>query len=79
MVIDLALLDRILADEITSRLDGHDLNEAVPAVRNGGALPVCETLAIDLFGRIGPRLPAGVQLERVIVAEDATLSAECTR
>ena len=79
MVIDLVLLDRILADEITSRLGGHDLNEALPAVRSGGVLAVCETIAVELFGRIRSRLPSGVELERVVVAEDATLSAECTR
>lgn len=79
MVVDLAALDRILADEVTARLAGHDLNDALPAVRNGTALAVCETIAVDLFGRIRTRLPAGVELDRVIVAEDATLSAECTR
>lgn len=79
MVIDLVVLDRILAEEVTARLGGHDLNEALPAVRSGAALAVCETIALDLFGRIRPRLPSGVELERVVVAEDATLSAECTR
>lgn len=79
MVMDLALLDRILADEVTDRFGGRDLNETLPAVRSGAALAVCETIALELFGRIGPRLPAGVELERVLVAEDATLSAECRR
>jgi hypothetical protein len=31
------------------------------------------------FRRISPRLPAGVMLERVRIAEDATLYGDCTR
>jgi 6-pyruvoyltetrahydropterin/6-carboxytetrahydropterin synthase len=79
MVVDLALLDRILADEVGGRFDGGDLNHLLAAVRAGTALPVCETIALELFGRISARLPDGVTLERVRVAEDASLSAECAR
>ena len=78
MVLDLPLLDRILADEVLSPLDHKDLNRDVPAFGNGRQLPTCEALATWLFGRIAPRLPAGVRLERVRVEEDPTLYAECT-
>ncbi|HEY7683106.1 MAG TPA: 6-carboxytetrahydropterin synthase [Gemmatimonadales bacterium] len=78
MVLDLPLLDRILADEVLTPLDHKDLNRDIPAFRNGGQLPTCEALAAWLFGRIAARLPTGVRLERVRVEEDPTLYAECT-
>lgn len=79
MVMDLLLLDRILADEVTGPLDGSDLNATLDAVRSGAALPVCEVLARELFGRIASRLPAGVALESVRIEEDPDLYAECRR
>ena len=78
MLLDLGLLDRILADEVVRPLDGQDLNRAIPDFAEGQTLPTCEALAIWLFRRIAPRLPHGVKLERVCVAEDPTLRAECT-
>lgn len=78
MVVDLGLLDRILTDEIVTPLDGRDLNRDVPAFATGVPLPTCEALAGYLFGRIVGRIPEGVRLEGVEVAEDPTLSAECT-
>lgn len=78
MAIDLALLDRILREEVLEPLGGRRLNEDVPAFAAGRPLPVCEALAVHLYGRIAPRLPAGVRLERVRVAEDPTLHADCT-
>jgi 6-pyruvoyl tetrahydropterin synthase-like protein len=56
-----------------------NLNLDVPAFANGRPLPTCEAMATYLFGRIVPRLPAGVRLERVRIAEDATLYGDCTR
>ncbi|MFI5234489.1 MAG: 6-pyruvoyl trahydropterin synthase family protein [Gemmatimonadales bacterium] len=79
MVMDLGLLDRILAEEVTARFDGCDLNEALPAAAAGTALPVCEAIAADLFPRISARLPAGVALQRVRIEEDPTLYGECIR
>lgn len=77
MVMDLPELDRILAEEVLV-LDGRHLNEQVPEFAYGATLPTCEALAAWLFRRIAPRLPAGVALQRVRVAEDATLHADCT-
>ncbi|MGQ0701846.1 MAG: 6-pyruvoyl trahydropterin synthase family protein [Gemmatimonadales bacterium] len=76
MVLDLAMLDQILAREITGRLDGRALDRDVPEFAGGRTLPTCEALARDLFTRIAPALPAGVVLERVRVAEDVGVSAE---
>ena len=78
MVVDLAEFDRILADEVTARLEGRHLNLDLPEFAAGGALPTCEALVRLLFGRIVARLPRGVTLTRVRVAEDATLHADCT-
>lgn len=78
MILDLVLLDRILGDEVIAPLDGRHLNLDLPEFAAGAALPTCEALARLLFGRIALRLPLGVTLARVRVAEDATLHADCT-
>lgn len=76
-VVDLGDLDRLLAEEI-GPLDGADLNAVLPDVATGATQPTCEVLALHLFARIARRLPAGIRLARVRVAEDATLHADCT-
>jgi len=76
MVMDLSTLDRLLADEVVARYDGRHLNHDVPEL--AGILPTCEALARDVFRRLAPRLPEGVRLIRVAIAEDATLSADCS-
>lgn len=76
LVMDLAALDQLLAEEVVGRYDGRHLNHDVPEL--AGVLPTCEALARDVFRRLAGRLPAPVRLERVRVAEDATLSADCT-
>jgi len=78
MILDLPELDRILAEEVTARLDGRHLNLDLPEFAYGRTLPSCEALARYLFQRIAARLPAGVTLARVRVAEDASLHADCT-
>jgi 6-pyruvoyltetrahydropterin/6-carboxytetrahydropterin synthase len=78
MLLDLGLLDRILATEAVAALDGKDLNRDVPEFGPGGPQPTCEALARWVFLRVGPRLPRGVALLSVRVAEDDTLSAECS-
>jgi 6-pyruvoyl-tetrahydropterin synthase len=78
MIVDLMLLDGILTAEVVKPFAGKNLNRDVPAFAHGRPLPTCEAVARYLFGRIGPRLPAGVVLERVRIAEDATLYGDCT-
>jgi 6-pyruvoyl-tetrahydropterin synthase len=78
MIMDLALLDRILSEEVVRPLDGRHLNDALPECARGEVLPVCEVIAAWCFRRIAPRLPEGVHLDRVRVAEDSTLHADCT-
>lgn len=78
MIMDLVHLDQVLDEEIRGSLAGKDLNREVDPFRSGRPVPTCEALAQHLFARLGSRLPAGVSLTRVRVAEDATLHAECT-
>jgi len=78
MIVDLAALDRLLDQEVQDALAGKDLNRDVAPFRSGRPVPTCEALAQHLFAQLGPRLPAGVSLTRVRIAEDATLHAECT-
>jgi 6-pyruvoyltetrahydropterin/6-carboxytetrahydropterin synthase len=77
MVMDLVELDRILRDEIVTPFEGRNLNQDVAEFASG-TLPTCESLASLVYRRVAPRLPAGVALARVRVAEDATLHADCT-
>jgi len=77
MLVDLSLLDAVLAEEVVGRYGGQPLN-TLPEFASGRPLPSCEALASILFTRIAARLPSGVRLVRVRVAEDPTLYAECT-
>jgi 6-pyruvoyltetrahydropterin/6-carboxytetrahydropterin synthase len=78
VLVDLALLDRVLAQEVIGPLDGRHLNDVVPPFAEGLALATCEALAQWLYPRIAARIPDGIRLERVRVAEDPTLHADCT-
>ena len=76
LLLDLAALDRVLAETVVAPLDGKHINLDVPEFAYGRLLPTCEALAEYLFTRIALRLEAGIRLVRVRVAEDATLHAE---
>jgi 6-pyruvoyltetrahydropterin/6-carboxytetrahydropterin synthase len=78
MIVDLALLDRILREEVVGAFAGKHLNLDIPAFAYGKTLPTCEALAAYVFRRIAVRLAAGVVLERVRIMEDPTLYADCT-
>lgn len=78
MVVDLVALDDILTNAITLRLEGRQLNEAIPAFASGGQWPSCEAVAAWCWREVASRLPAQVGLQRVRVAEDETLWADCT-
>jgi len=77
-VIDLATLDDILTRDVAEPIGGRHLNDAIPEFASGAQLPTCEAFAAWCWRTIAPRLPAGTTLERVRVAEDATLWADCT-
>src|SRR5919205_3659210 len=69
MIVDLSLLDRILAEEVVAPFAGKHLNLDVPAFAYGRTLPTCEAIAAYVYSRIVGRLPEGVLLERVRIAE----------
>ena len=79
MIVELPALDRVLEEEVLARFHGKQLNRESPEFAEGGLVPSCEALARYCFLRIAARLPQGVELDRVVIAEDATLSAECRR
>jgi 6-pyruvoyltetrahydropterin/6-carboxytetrahydropterin synthase len=79
-VVDLGLLDRVLAEEVHGRFDHRNINVDVPEFADGRQIPSGENLARLIHGlvqrRLDDALGAGrVAVARVTVAEDATLSA----
>jgi 6-pyruvoyltetrahydropterin/6-carboxytetrahydropterin synthase len=78
MLADLAGLDRLIAEEVTQRLSGRRLNTDLTEFASGRPLPTCEALVSLLYSRVAARLPPGLRLLRMRVAEDPTLYAECT-
>jgi hypothetical protein len=78
MLVDLARLDALIAEEVVERLSGRRLNTDLPELASGRPLPTCEALVSILYPRIANRLPGGLRLLKVRLAEDSTLYAECT-
>ena len=75
-VMQLQTLDRLLAEEINSRLEGQSINAALPEFADGGRLATGEALAVYVWERIAPRLPAGVTLHAVRVQEGPHIYSE---
>jgi 6-pyruvoyltetrahydropterin/6-carboxytetrahydropterin synthase len=78
MVIDLALLDRVLNDEVRSRFDHRDINREVPEFADGALIPTGENLARVIGERVQAALGARVDVSRVVVREDESLWSEWT-
>ncbi len=64
-VMSLEALDHLLAEEITRRLDGRSINQALPEFAPGRRLATGEALAVYMCERIAPQLPPGVALHAV--------------
>jgi 6-pyruvoyltetrahydropterin/6-carboxytetrahydropterin synthase len=75
MVIDLGVLDRILATEVRDRFDHRNINLDVPEFADGKLVPTGENLARFIFERIELALAGRASVTRVHVAEDDTLAA----
>jgi len=75
-VVRLGDLDLLLAQEITDRFAGRNVHEAAPEFGPGGWLSTGEALAVYLWGRIAPRMPAEVHLSAVRVQEGPHLYSE---
>ena len=72
---DLAVLDRVLQAEVRDRFDHANINLDVPAFADGALMPTGENLARYICERVQAVLGSGARVVRVVVAEDATLSA----
>jgi 6-pyruvoyltetrahydropterin/6-carboxytetrahydropterin synthase len=76
MIMDLGLLDEILRREVRERFDHRNINLDVPEFdEHTGLVPTGEELARFIAARVQTHLPTGISVRRVVVAEDATLSA----
>ena len=78
MVIDLAILDRVLQDEVVSRFDHRNINLDVPEFADGKLIPTGENLAAFIFDRVQASLGSNV-VGSVQIDEDEMLSAVVTR
>jgi len=74
-VVDLGALDSILTEEVKSRFDHRNINVDVPEFGDGKLVPSGENLARFIYDRVRARLPNGVAIDDVKIAEDRTLSA----
>lgn len=77
--VDLARLDRILADEVHARFDHRNINQDVAEFRDGALVPTGENLARFIFERVQAALGSSAEVVEVRVAEDETLSASYRR
>ncbi len=75
MIVDLAVLDRVLATEVRDRFDHRNINLDVPEFADGRLVPTGENLARFIFQRVQGALADQLSVVSVMVAEDATLSA----
>ena len=74
-VVDLGVLDRILAAEIVDRFDHRNINLDVPEFADGRLVPTGENLARFIFERVQAALGDRATVVAVSVAEDETLRA----
>jgi 6-pyruvoyltetrahydropterin/6-carboxytetrahydropterin synthase len=75
MIVDLGLLDRVLAAEVRDRFDHRNINLDVPEFSDGQLIPTGENLARVILGFVQAALGDRVRVTEVRVAEDMTLSA----
>ncbi|MEA3247205.1 MAG: 6-carboxytetrahydropterin synthase [Gemmatimonadota bacterium] len=78
MVVDLGLLDRILAEEVVAALEGRVVNEVFPEFAPGGRIPTCEEFARAVAARVDAALTregCAARVATVRLAEDDTLWA----
>ena len=77
-VVDLAVLDDILAREVMERFDHRNINTDVPEFAEGLLVPSCENLAAFVAARVQAALGPRGQVTRVWLSEGPTLWAEWT-
>jgi 6-pyruvoyltetrahydropterin/6-carboxytetrahydropterin synthase len=74
MLIDLAVLDRVLETEVRARFDHHNINLDVPEFADGKRIPTGEELARFVCDRVQAAL-GNVRVVEVSIAEDKSLRA----
>jgi len=75
MLIDLAVLDRVLEREVRQRFDHRNINTDVPEFADGKLVPTGENLARFIYERVQAGLADAATVVDVTIAEDDTLSA----
>lgn len=75
MVVDLGLLDRVLATEVRDRFDHRNINVDVPEFADGQLVPTGEELARFICEHVQRAMGDAARVVEVVIAEDATLSA----
>jgi 6-pyruvoyltetrahydropterin/6-carboxytetrahydropterin synthase len=75
MIVDLGLLDRVLATEVRDRFDHRNINLDVPEFADGRLIPTGENLARVILEFVQTALGNRVRVTEVRVAEDSTLWA----
>jgi len=78
MIVDLGVLDRVLAAEVRARFDHRNINVDVPEFGDGKLIPTGENMARFILERVQAALGGAARVTSVTVAEDATLWATCT-
>jgi 6-pyruvoyltetrahydropterin/6-carboxytetrahydropterin synthase len=73
MIVDLAIIDRVLAVEVRDRFDHRNINLDVPEFGDGRLVPTGENLARFIFDRVQAALDGSATVTGVTVAEDDTL------
>lgn len=74
-LVDLPILDRALQREVRERFDHRNINLDVPAFGDEGLVPTGEHLARYIYERVQEAIGTAARVVKVVVAEDATLSA----
>ena len=77
-VVDLGVLDRILATEVVARFDHRNINLEVPEFGDGRLVPSGENLARFILERVQRALGDRATVAAVTIAEDETLSTTHT-
>lgn len=75
MIVDLGLLDRVLAAEVRERFDHRNINQDIPEFADGKLIPTGEELARFVCDRVQRALGDAARVTEVVIAEDQTLRA----
>jgi 6-pyruvoyltetrahydropterin/6-carboxytetrahydropterin synthase len=74
-IVDLGVLDRVLATEVRERFDHRNINLDVPEFADGKLVPTGEELSRFIYERVQGALGNSVRVVEVVLAEDSTLSS----